>query len=664
LATENIRIKYEVDKKQLDASNKSLEQTAKLNNLTQKEVDETNDKFEEQSKAVGGTSKAMSGLGGQLVAVGNKFQIAGKGAGDMAAGLFATTAATNATSKSMKLLKIAIASTGIGLLVVALGAMVNLFTKNQKVADFFTKQMGRLSAVFDALSGLIGDLAPKFKALFNDPKQALLDFGNLIKENFINRFNGLLELIPQLAKAIKLLFQGEFKQSALVANDAVVKLTLGIDDFSGKVSSAFDSAAESVRAFGEEMDSAIAGADQVTALQIKMRQQEIAITEATARRRKEIQDLLIITRDFTVSFAEQQAALAKANELELQNQSDLVAIAQTKLDLANAELETTPKTLQTDEQRLAVAEAQANVYNEQANSTAKQREILNRQNELETRRLSTINAQNAALEKQKGKEQALLDEKMEAEAELSIFLEEQKGNELQAEIERRDLLLANEEEGSARSELIIQQSKANQLEIIRNAEEQAVLAKKEGNEAINNLIKQGLGETKAGAIFAASLDTQAAAIAAFKAVVGIPIVGPVLAPIAAGAATAFGLRGIAKIAGISPPKFEKGGKIGGHLHSSGGTLIEAERDEFVMNRKATSKYGFDLMDKINNLELDPNVLGGGSGGSLNVSIDTSSISKEIKKMPQNMVNINSQGFTSYQRKQNLMVIKKQQRYSI
>lgn len=38
------------------------------------------------------------------------------------------------------------------------------------------------------------------------------------------------------------------------------------------------------------------------------------------------------------------------------------------------------------------------------------------------------------------------------------------------------------------------------------------------------------------------------------------------------------------------PKFEFGGKVGGKRHSQGGTLIEAEVDEYVINRKSAIKY--------------------------------------------------------------------------
>ena len=119
-----------------------------------------------------------------------------------------------------------------------------------------------------------------------------------------------------------------------------------------------------------------------------------------------------------------------------------------------------------------------------------------------------------------------------------------------------------------------------------------------------------------------------------------------------------------KIANINFGTFEKGGKIGGNLHTSGGTIIEAERDEFVMSRKATSKYGFDMMDKINNLELDPNILNGKTGGSNVVVVDTSPIANQLKKMPQNIMNVDAEGFYLHQQRQHATTIQKANRYSV
>lgn len=56
---------------------------------------------------------------------------------------------------------------------------------------------------------------------------------------------------------------------------------------------------------------------------------------------------------------------------------------------------------------------------------------------------------------------------------------------------------------------------------------------------------------------------------------------------------------LAIVASQSPPQFEKGGLIGGKLHRDGGTIIEAEKGEYVINRKRTSQHK-DIIDQINN----------------------------------------------------------------
>ena len=55
------------------------------------------------------------------------------------------------------------------------------------------------------------------------------------------------------------------------------------------------------------------------------------------------------------------------------------------------------------------------------------------------------------------------------------------------------------------------------------------------------------------------------------------------------------------------PKFEQGGMVGGNRHSQGGTIIEAERGEFVMSRDAVESIG------VNNLEA---MNAGGGGASI------------------------------------------------
>lgn len=65
-------------------------------------------------------------------------------------------------------------------------------------------------------------------------------------------------------------------------------------------------------------------------------------------------------------------------------------------------------------------------------------------------------------------------------------------------------------------------------------------------------------------------------------------------PILAAAAAAAGAAQIALIAARPIPKFERGGVIGGRRHSAGGTIVEAERDEYIVNRNQSMKHRNEL----------------------------------------------------------------------
>ena len=65
-------------------------------------------------------------------------------------------------------------------------------------------------------------------------------------------------------------------------------------------------------------------------------------------------------------------------------------------------------------------------------------------------------------------------------------------------------------------------------------------------------------------------------------------------PILAAIIGAAGAIQIAALAAKPIPKFERGGLIGGKLHSQGGTLIEAEQGEYMVNRRQSAKHRREL----------------------------------------------------------------------
>ena len=78
---------------------------------------------------------------------------------------------------------------------------------------------------------------------------------------------------------------------------------------------------------------------------------------------------------------------------------------------------------------------------------------------------------------------------------------------------------------------------------------------------------------------------------------------------AGGGALVSGLMGSA-IGKVKKFKFEEGGLVGGQRHSAGGTMIEAEQGEFVMNRNAVNRIGVNTLNNMNQ---------GGGGININIS---------------------------------------------
>ena len=84
---------------------------------------------------------------------------------------------------------------------------------------------------------------------------------------------------------------------------------------------------------------------------------------------------------------------------------------------------------------------------------------------------------------------------------------------------------------------------------------------------------------------------------------------------------AMGAAQIATIESAEPPKFQYGGLIGGNPHSQGGTMIEAERGEFIINKNAVDSIGLEALNRINQ---------GNTGGNVvNVSFQGNILSKDF-----------------------------------
>ena len=147
-----IRIEYQVDKSQVEAAEKALKD---LGTQTKK----TEDAQEDLSKE----SKTLTSDMGDLA---NSFTIGGKSVGDLTGAMGKMPSVLGKVTGGFKTLKAAMITSGVGILVVALGALFAAFTRTTEGAGFVSSAMASISAVIDVVLGRLGILGKAVMAVF------------------------------------------------------------------------------------------------------------------------------------------------------------------------------------------------------------------------------------------------------------------------------------------------------------------------------------------------------------------------------------------------------------------------------------------------------------------------------------------------------------------
>jgi hypothetical protein len=125
--------------------------------------------------------------------------------------------------------------------------------KNQKVLDVFNTAFEVLSIAFNDFFNFIfdnaGGVVDTFKSIFNDPVQAIKDFGKSIYDGIIVRFNELVEVTGLIGQSFMKLIKGDFKgafETIKEAGKETVDVFTGVDD-------SFDSTVEKVKEIGKSV---------------------------------------------------------------------------------------------------------------------------------------------------------------------------------------------------------------------------------------------------------------------------------------------------------------------------------------------------------------------------------------------------------------------------
>lgn len=145
---------------------------------------------DQAGKAAKSLGDKIEDLAGEVNILGVNLGTVVKGLRSKASAMVAATRATAGTSKAMKLFRVALISTGIGAIVVALGSLVALLTKTQRGVDFVSRVMAGLGTAVDVVIGRLATLGSAivkvfqgdFKGAVDDAKGAVEGLGEELEK--------------------------------------------------------------------------------------------------------------------------------------------------------------------------------------------------------------------------------------------------------------------------------------------------------------------------------------------------------------------------------------------------------------------------------------------------------------------------------------------------
>ncbi len=271
-------------------------------------------------------------------------------------------------TRGMNLLKVAIIGTGIGALLIAITSVTAAFTSSEKGQKKFKKILATVGAVVSKVVELFADLGEGIISVFENPKQAIINFKNLIKESITNRIEALIQTFGLLGSAIKKVFSRDFSGAL---EDAKKAGSSYVDIFTG-VKNTIDKVTGSITTFAKETKAAAILAGQISDDRAKADKIERKLIVERAKANKERAALLEKSvKKNKFSIQERINLLKQAGEVEEKITNKELEAAQLRYD-AKVKENSIGKTKSEDLKE--EAELQANLINLQTEKLRKGKE--------------------------------------------------------------------------------------------------------------------------------------------------------------------------------------------------------------------------------------------------------------------------------------------------
>lgn len=582
---ETVLVSIEVDNKEaianIDKQTKATEDQGKVQKKTTKAT-------EDQTNATNEMTGALDSMLGQL--------------GLSTQGLKSMSSGVGNTIKGLKSFKVALASTGIGLLIVALGSLYAWFNKTSEGQEKLKLITAGLGATFDVLMDTLASLGELLFNTFTKPEEALKSFSDSIKKYVTDKFNAIFDSLGLLGEAIKKVFQGDFKgalEDATKGGAALVGELSGAADVMRIANSVIEETKDIIKEVTEESSKAVQIQREANALKQKQ------IAALTSQAKLEVSIAEEKTKAATVEGQTNQERLDASNkaiELTKQLQAERKTLLNEELDQLQRAQALGNNTIEDDEKREQLKREIILLDKQQADSL---KELVGQQGALiagiqaeadlkaklaqdeidkEAARTSTAEEKLEEAKLKVAEENALEIENAQLQADALLLIEE----------ERYKNELASKERNVAEKALLDFQYQTKVDKINKDAEKKqksldSTLEKSKKDQVEADLVNVGdsLSEQlDLGKEFALAQTIVNAAQGVGKTIgtVGLPAALPFIA--------AQALLIAKSVSDIN--KAERGMMIGGKRHSQGGTLVEAEEGELIMNRNSVAMFTEEL----------------------------------------------------------------------
>ena len=366
----------------------------------------------ELKKGLKEAGNSAKGLQNETLMVGKKvsknFKGMSKDAGgalrQMTGGLGALGPATNGAVGGLQALAVGARSLNaalgpIGLIIAAIvivvKALMAYFKGSSEGAQKLASIMGKLQGIASFLKDAFIRLGEIIVNAFENPKEAVAALWEFIKQNLVNRFQGMIDFFVAAFQVLKNGFQGLGQAIKGIFNDearaeaqkyfqqmgtemanvgkAAVAMATGLD-----VEKVIEAAGDAMEKLNEQTTEG----GRIAALNWKIQQDTRSLLVEESSIRRNMADLLLKTRDYeNASNKERADALDELVKQEEYLGQKKISLAEDALELAERQL---ANSRDDEAGKDAVAKAQADLNNIYKESDDKMRELVNRQNEMRT----------------------------------------------------------------------------------------------------------------------------------------------------------------------------------------------------------------------------------------------------------------------------------------